>query len=638
MNNRKTFIPILLLAAFALSLVVAVPAASDTGALRFFYWHHSDEDQQWARQGGLVGLEVVDADLDGIVKRVNVPGESVAGCDDCALAEEITLSGEKSFFLSSVPVADSGVSTHPTDGSADGFVNRRDVSVVDDDGNPIPGAVVDRAGVDGRVDLEDPYTGVLYVRYWGAKIDDTADLVRLKSRADPNGIVVKLVETRPGSGVFRHVVGISSHRSRSTASPPNLRVGKNDVITLAYEDADPERTVQKTMKVETSPPVFSGISPPRDSSGRGRPEVEFDVTDLDSGIHDGGDIEVIFGIDVNADGVVDVEEEYYASAWGSVSAKEDGFNVRQRLPNSSAAGDDATIYWWALAWDSAGNLGVLDSRPSVNGNGDPCYPDEFPRGELVGVDVTIWTRIGRCQPHEYRIDNTGPRVKRSVTGRWWDASKSGEDKTEYNPTKARNDSILVQFDEDLDVSTVQPDDFEVDGAAPLQARVFDGRGDYVFLTVPEFSSGATPKIKVVGEIRDRAGNRYRPEDDDPDATPTPTPTPAPVGGSLELLIAALKEARKLDVLPDGLDVILSDWFIVNLLAPGADETPDRVRERLPSTSDSLNFLIIVLHEMRARHVFPNAIADTISDWLISDLIAPATGETPADARDRLSYH
>ena len=636
MNDKRRFIPILLLAAVALSILVAVPAASDTGALRFFYWHDSDEDQQWARQGGLVGLEVVDGDLDGIVKRVNVPGESVAGCDECAMAEKVTLDGEKSFFLSSVPVADSGVAVHPTEGPADGFVNRRDVSIVDADGDPVPGAVVDRASVDGRVDLEGAYTGVFYVRYWGAKIDDTGDAVRLKSRADPNGIVVKLVETRPGSGVFRNVVGTSSHRSRSSASPPNLRVGKNDVITLIYEDDAPDRTVETTIKVETSPPVFSGISPPRDSSGRGRPEVEFDVTDLDSGIHDGGDIEVIFGIDSDADGVVDVEEEYYASAWGSVSKTEDGFNVRQRLPNSSSAGDDATIYWWALAWDSAGNLGVLDSRPSVNGDGDPCYPDEFPRGELVGVDVTIWTRIGRCQPYEYRIDNTPPKVKRSVTGRWWDTSKSGEDKTEYDPTKARNDSILVQFDEGLDASTVQAADFEVDGAAPLKARVFDGRRDYVFLTVPVFSSGATPEIKVVGEIRDRAGNRYRPEDDDPDATPTPTPTPAPVGGPLELLIAALKEADKLDVLPDGLDVILSDWFIVNLLAPGADETPDQVRERLPSTSDSLNFLIIVLYEMRARQVFPDGVADTISDWLISDLIAPATGETPSAAKDRLA--
>ena len=552
MKSGKRFMPLALFVAFIVSLPAALPIFSDAGALRFYNPSNAEEERTWARQGGQVGLELADPDLSGVIKRVNIPGGTPDDCDACAQAEVVTLNDQRAFYLENVPVVDR---------NDDGFVNEQDVSVFKTDGSEL---TVDRARVDGRVDLLAPYTGTVYVRYWGAIMRDTGDTVSVKSRADPTGFTTTLRETRPTSGVFRLVIDTGSQRSRANSSPPRLKVGKNDVITLTYRDADPSSTISRTLNVETTPPVFSNISPPRGHSQRADPEVEFDVTDARSGVADEDSVWVIFAVDRDDDGIIEEAREYRVNGAprGHVDAIDRGFRVRMGLPRSFDAGSDATIYWWALAMDAAGNLGILN-RPRPDDNTyHLCSPSDFPRGKLSGTDVTASGQIGGCMPRAARIDNTGPTIKRAITGRWWDTSKSGGDKTEYDPTKAKDTSVLVIFSEDLDSSTVQNTDFSVDGETPLKAEVFDGRKDYVFLTVPPLAAGATPTVEMVGDARDLAGNYYG-----AGCTPIQTPTPEPTPDSLDFLIIVLREAASLGVLSDELADTLSDWFIVNMIAP-----------------------------------------------------------------------
>ena len=640
MKGNKRFMPLTLLGMILISLAAVSPTLSDTGVARFYDPADPDEDQEWARQGGQIGLEVTDPDLDMPSKLVNLPDQDHPDCEECVSAELITLDNQKTFYLEAIPVLDSGVARgNIIAGETDTFVNRNDVLLVNEDGIPIQGVSVDRLGRDGRVDLVSPHTGSFYAIYWGWNIGDTGETVTVKSQADPSGIAVTLRENRPKGGVFRLVIDTHPHHTDDESNPPTLEVGRNDVITLTYNDADPERSISKTIQVESSPPVFSHITPQHDSADRSEPIIEFDVTDSRSGIASEDHIWIIFGIDSDNDETIDQNGEYEFqinnTSKGDVDEVNGVFSVIQGLPSHIDTGSDATIYWWALAQDRAGNLAMLDQQPRIDGRDNPCYPLEFPRGELAGANVDIDHDVAGCQPYATRIDNTGPAVSRIITGRWWNPSKSGDDKTEYDPTKAKNTSILVIFDEALDQSSVQNTDFQVDGVTPLDAEVFSGRKDYVFLTVPPMPADAEPEVEVDGSVLDPAGNHVRSADDSETTDPKPTKNP------FELLISVMRETRRIQTFSDELADSLSALLAEYLITPTTDESPETVRTRLLAStpalaSSSLEYLIAVLNEARRIQALPNTLATILTDLFIENLITPATGETVDAAKERLS--
>ena len=51
----------------------------------------------------------------------------------------------------------------------------------------------------------------------------------------------------------------------------SLKVGKNDVVTLRYSDADPSRTASKSLKVETTAPCLLRDFPGARRGGQGKP-------------------------------------------------------------------------------------------------------------------------------------------------------------------------------------------------------------------------------------------------------------------------------------------------------------------------------------------------------------------------------
>ena len=645
MEGYKRFISLALLGIIIVSLAAASPALSTSGTVRFFNPSSPSDDQEWTNRGGQVGLEVADSDLDVAVKLVNTPNQIHPNCDECVSAELITLDNKKTFYLSAIPILDSGVGTgNVITGQLDHFINAHDILLVDEDGVQVTQPQVDTLEIDGRVDLFSLYTGSFYAVYWGWNIGDTGDMVSVKSQEDPTGFTVTLRETRSNSGVFRLLINTHPHHTEPESSPPVLEVGKTDVITLTYMDEDPDRSVSNTLKVESTPPSFSNLSPEHGSAYRTDPEIEFDVTDGDSGIASKDDIWIIFAVDTNSNGVIDSNGEYEfqvnSTARGDVDEVRGVFTVGQVLPNDLDVDSNATIYWWALARDLAGNLGILDRQPRIDGRDNPCYPSEFPRGELEGADVNIDHNVAGCQPYETRIDNAGPVVESITTGRWWDPSKDGEDKTEYDSTKARNTSILVAFSEELDSSTVQNSDFRVDGAVPMKAEVFSGRLDYVFLTVSPLAADAQPEVEVPGSILDLAGNHLgagTPDDDGDEVDPDPTPSK----DGFELLVAVLEESESIGAFSDELGDLLADLFIEYLIVPITEETPEEVETRLLASdsalsNNSLDYLIAVTNDARRIEALPDTLADLLSDLFIEYLIVPVTGETEDEAKDRLS--
>ena len=106
---------------------------------------------------------------------------------------------------------------------------------------------------------------------------------------------------------------------------------------------------------------------------------------------------------------------------------------------------------------------------------------------------------------------------------------------------------------------------------------------------------------------------------------------------LEFLVTVLTDANDKGVLPDSISDLLSGWFIENLIAPHTGETVGEVEGRLSVEGQSpLDFLVAVLRDANDKGVLPDSISDLLSGWFIENLIAPHTGETPEQIRERLS--
>ncbi len=515
MKSKRRFIPLVFLGAIILSLLVIVPAFSATGVVRFYDIDDTDEDQEWAKQGGQVALEVEDSDLDVVVELTG------------GLAESHTLNNVQTFFLRKVPVADR---------NDDGFINRQDITVVDANDNTVS---VDRVTNDGRVDLVAPHDGAIRVSYWGEDVNTTDEdgdqTVSVRSQADPSGFKVTLTETRATSGVFRLVINTNADDSDADANPPSLQVGENDVISVTYDDSDPDRNTSKTLKVETTAPIIANPSPAHNSADRADPDIEFDVSDADSGIANKDDIYVIFAVDGDADGVIESAESFQVdeAPKGDVDEEDGVFSAKQGLPSSVLVDDDATVYWWALAMDSAGNLAISDRESTVEIDDedvdDPCSASNFPAGVsdasgLVGKDVDETSEIGACQPYAVKIDNTEPEMNSAKTGPVWDADDDEVDQGADEPT-----SVLVVFSENLDADTVDADDFTVEGKSVTAVEVQD---ENVFLTVSsDLDPDEEPEVELVGSVRDVAGNRQTSGSLDADDGIAPTLTVSVEGGN-----------------------------------------------------------------------------------------------------------
>ena len=425
----------------------------------------------------------------------------------------------------------------------------------------------------GRVTLSEAPPANIYVAYWGSVKNDTGAAVRLESTSDPNGISVVLKETGPTTGVFQLMVNAGENDdtdSNASTEPPVLKVGASDTIKLFYKDAKPSRTDRATLSVESTDPTFAALGPDNGTTGKeSRPDINAQVSDANSGVNEDS-IRVVFArAEAGSTEIGSGDSEQRVPADDGKSRKisgSSGFRITQSASSGLVGADDATVYWWVIAEDSAGNVAVLDRQETkdflqaedADGNdmldteGDPVtielsqatdaekadldkesFPDACNTTEFLGafdsdgiievenVDVAISEDIAGCQPYSYSIDFTEPVLSEAVTGSHWDSSSDDDDKTVTDPADAEDTSIRVDFSEDIDAESVDASDFLVKmdeddkGKAPSDAEVFAGRANSVFLTVSALDPDAKPMVEVVDEIADIAGNVI--EDDEVDA-------------------------------------------------------------------------------------------------------------------------
>ena len=554
----------------------------------------TDKDQEWARAGGKVYLEVDDSDLDVPVKYVILPDEleprgrvsatmgsvtvrlatstaalakgdtvlvegntirevtavdgrditlnrtlsevggslsisevtyadaNVKDCETCAAAQEEEVMPLGYIELDNAPVADSGVSVlgNRIKGATDSRTSSKDVYLADTNSDPANIPIQQINNDEERVEVSPGAQGdTVYVVYWGSSENDTGSTVKVRSSADSDGIIVVLAETGKSTGLFRGYIMLTDETD-SVQADRTLRVNPSGTVTLRYDDDGTTRT--KAIEVETTRPVLSNFSPAHNFAGRDeRPEVMADVTDSDSGVDD-SDVYVVFARldgDMKVMGGTKVARSMNVDQDGRSRSITDGVRAEQRLTDR-LRDDDATIAWWVVAEDMAGNVAVSDQNTESDST---CNSDDFPGlggilvadytkrdppqvDDLTGRDVSDEDFMSDCQPFIVKVDNIDPQLESSITGSFWDTGKDGDDKTNDDATAAKPTSIRLNFSEALDGASVSASDFEVDGRDPLDANHYSAAADHVFLTVSALNPHDTPKIELVGEVADPAGN------------------------------------------------------------------------------------------------------------------------------------
>ena len=467
---------------------------------------------------------------------VNAEEYEYSNCPECALAESLTgIVAGSQIDLDGFPI-DSGLETasnkeERVEGAEDDYIGSDDLLFVTS-ASATTSVTVLNVNRNGDITISGGIGSADYVLYWSALRNDTGGLVTVTSDVDGRGIAIVLNETKPSSGVFQGVITTQEAVEDDDAADPAfdadmLSVGKDDTVTVDYNDPDgDDDDVTATLQIETTPPTFDDFTPAHGFASKvERPEVEADVTDVDSGIPSEKKLWVIFAIGKTSNAnIIEkmkslwsmTEGQYPTSPMASTSA---------RPPTRDLTDEDVTLYWWVKAEDAAGNVGISDQMPQ-DSDGDPnnCDSTEFDKLELRNVNVKFikddedtanvdegQDMVLGCQPYKLSVDNTAPKLTGAFTGSFWDLDMdlaAGEsDRTNDNPGDADPTSIRLEFNDDVDGSTISADDFEVDGDAPLAAEHFAGASSSVFLTVPSLDPNDRPEVKLVGEVRDDAGNR-----------------------------------------------------------------------------------------------------------------------------------
>ena len=570
MKSKQRLVILFGALAALLTFLVAVPLFGADATQRFPDSADTTKVVTWARQGALVNgfatdatssatviLEVTDADLD--LAQI-VTTTAFATCSALQQFSVTFLTGGTGIGNSFATTSGTAIQTPILDrtGTSAG-VTQADVTL----NLGITSPAVSATSTSLTIFSVDPNTGITLqcnvghsgsafsLTYNKGAVDATSATaaaqgsIKVSSDLEPAGITVRLEETGAQTGIFRGTLklvgghsndvstttstclisscGAGNTTTQTIASLPDgdistgrfsvgsLKVNGSDTLSVTYVDASStgaDVSRSHSITIETTAPSVANPLPANGTSQAGnQPTISADITDSDS-LVDAADVRVIWGFDTGtAEGELDNVVESTASA-ADLVAISSGQHLELRLASGDAKTLDHVIYWWIRSVDTAGNVGITDRTPiTAAGVADPCNSSEFIGIDLKYKNVDVSTDIAGCQPYSVSVDQTAPDLSAAVTGSWWDTGLTTDDKTVTFVTTTLDTSIRVDFDAPVDQTTVDRTDFEVDDSTPLDIATYAARTGTVFLTVPALAPDARPKIEVVGEIKDTAGNK-----------------------------------------------------------------------------------------------------------------------------------
>ena len=285
-----------------------------------------------------------------------------------------------------------------------------------------------------------------------------------------------------------------------------------DVITVTYADANPSGIVAKSAMVDLAAPAVTLVSP---SDGfftnTGAASLSAEVVDAEAGVLE-TDINIV--IDTASVGVIGL---------GTVQKSPivDGYRVTM-IPTGTIG--EGQKKWFVGVQDKVGNvpaLDILDTGKGCDADGENCT-GTGPAGVNEAPKGAASTSVSTAgNPFKFTVDTGSPTLTSGKTGLSLKnpgvTSGAAADKEAENTNKS--DWLRIYFDlgaggAPLDPATVGVNDFRVDGAEPLDAKInsvaHEGgeieKGSAVYLQVNKLDTAAQPRVELTGEIKDKAGN------------------------------------------------------------------------------------------------------------------------------------
>ena len=455
---------------------------------------------------GLVFIRVLQGGLggNGFEVRYATPGPELSR-DTRTFTDELTTADDVEdgdvFFLilniDNLPLQD-------TDG--DGTIGTSDITVtlagVSAASTPVVTSIGDTATLaDAAIGLAtgatitllgsgDKITGdtTMFVSYLG--LDDLVS-VRVGNNTE---IPLRLQETGPDTGVFEAtIIAVDGEVETADQANENLNPGDADrpklsvvdgaSIIVTYRDRSPDRDRTARIQVEAEAPSFGNTSPADETATNNlntvlTTDVSDSIAGVDPDLYGSGETVTSITVEITEGGVPQVVSSgditVTVISAGSVVVT---YNINNISAIADAIEDDTEIVtditWKVVAKDNAGN--------------------ESDTGLLT-----------------LSVDNSGPSLLDAFAGDNWDASRAESDRIVGSrvglPGSDDRTSIRLEFDDIIDGSTLQKSDFLVSGDEPTAVDHFPESGDIVFLTVAALAPNATPKVELVGEIKDVGGN------------------------------------------------------------------------------------------------------------------------------------
>ena len=268
-----------------------------------------------------------------------------------------------------------------------------------------------------------------------------------------------------------------------------LPVTHGDTLTAGYVDENPSTTLVQTAEVDMQAPVVTLVEP---SDGIYTSEtlatLSAEVVDSGSGVEQNNIRMVASGIRLGSPQRVPIV---------------DGYRITS-VPSSSITEGAKT--WFVTVVDKVGNVPVVDDTTTTDMN--EGAKGAAPDGTVIATN-----------PFKLWVDTQGPQLNAGKTGVSLKNAgvTTGEASGREAETTNQRQWLRVVFNTGegkapLDQDSITASDFRVDGAEPLDA-IINARthsdtvkGTAVYLQVPQMDTNARPKVDLVGEIRDRAGN------------------------------------------------------------------------------------------------------------------------------------
>jgi hypothetical protein len=281
----------------------------------------------------------------------------------------------------------------------------------------------------------------------------------------------------------------------------------DDIINVTYQDANPATSVSKSARVDLEAPVVTLVGPVDGFfTSIATVTMSAEVTDTGAGVDQSGiELKISAGTTGLSRGAA-VESPIV-----------DGYRVTAASQGTIAEGKKE---WFVGVVDKVGNVPASDIKYVCSDATPPvCTGTEDNEAPMGAAAPSIGAADN---PFKFTVDTRAPSLVGGMTGVSLKnpGVTSGTSKETENIVN-QSTWVRVTFDTGeggapLDASTVEANDFRVNDAAPLDAKInavthMDGtttiaKGTAVYLQVGQLDSDARPEVELTGEVKDRAGN------------------------------------------------------------------------------------------------------------------------------------